>query len=463
MKKLILFCLLGLFALGSCQDNMDELIGQKSEIENEIKSKYERLQFNDRNDIRAAIENDNFNIGTSTRSNGFISMLSACPGTRSAETGEEQTYYELLEFDRLVPNENLAKLLNPNGEVIVNDTIFCINPNGTYFFHKSMEPMFATAYEADSLGTLISDDLYAIADGIYRYETFKDTEYEEIEMEFGDDEYNIWEEDEDDIITSRAAPEPNYYLFPTFKQDRRGLFGKLWQGLFGHDKYHDVKLSSKRKVRGRVYAYAYVFYSEAGITGKMQKKNWIGWSDTQADELRVGWNKMIFKCNVDIPELNRLPKGEIKVGSVHDFEMPRLGKGKMVDLYMLDINSVDLWKVGTTLGKQAVAALNKNYGSGSKIKESDVKAYTVTTPKAIYLLIPEDMVKVYNRKNYTRVFNDSFHFNFVINFGNLPKDVWGWLKTVQSTLKSAKYKLHETDAIICGRLGNQWAGFKVVK
>lgn len=81
-----------------------------------------------------------------------------------------------LALDTLVPNKSFAALLNFNGEIVLNDTIFKITPNGTYKYPKNKELIFNQLFDADSLlmGTLISENFYKITDGIYRYDSFKD-------------------------------------------------------------------------------------------------------------------------------------------------------------------------------------------------------------------------------------------------------------------------------------------------
>ena len=215
MKKLHFLAIFILLA--SCQDNINEVISEVETNNDLLESQYIKLEFSDRNEIRAAIEDDNYDLSTATRNNGFISMLSNHPTTRNSDTNEQMTYYEASGFEELVPNKNFAKLLNPNGEVIVNDTVFYINSNGTYYFQKSLEEEFKSIYAVDSLGTEIAKDLYRLADGIYRYNSFIESEVEEIEIELTYGEYNIWEEEDDDEISTIAIPELNYSSFPTFK------------------------------------------------------------------------------------------------------------------------------------------------------------------------------------------------------------------------------------------------------
>ena len=198
----------------------------------------------------------------------------------------------------------------------------------------------------------------------------------------------------------------------------------------------------------------------------MQKKNGIGWSKTNADEIRVGWSKMVLTCDVNIPNReDRIKTAETKIGSISDFEMPKWGKGKMLDLYMLDVNTVDIYKEAEKALKIALTELNRKYQKDKKdkLEESDVKAITITNPKNIYLVIPQKMNPALNVTSYTSCFNNCFHFYITLDFANLPSDMMGWLLATKETLNSQKFKLDQADAIIAGRLGNNWAGFRIVK
>lgn len=59
-----------------------------------------------------------------------------------------------------------------------------------------------------------------------------------------------------------------------------------------------MNFSKKRRVRGSFYFYNYGVYAEIGVQGWTDKKNWIGWSKTASDELRVGWDKVVLKKSV---------------------------------------------------------------------------------------------------------------------------------------------------------------------
>lgn len=98
----------------------------------------------------------------------------------------------------------------------------------------------------DSLGILVGDKLYKLSDGIYRYKTFPDSILEE-EIDLPDDSWNT-----EDISTRASVSEPNYNSFPKFNADRHTWLGGIRQGLFGNDKYYNVKFNKKKTSTGKI-------------------------------------------------------------------------------------------------------------------------------------------------------------------------------------------------------------------
>lgn len=432
--------------ISSCQDELVEQI-PKATSKNVVANQFERLSFSSPKLLEEAIlSNEHINCNQLTRSKGFISLLSAIPST--TRNGENETYWEAFGYDVLVPNQAFAALLNPLGELEVNDTIYKINNNGTYYFAKEYENKFNEIYKIDSLGSLISDKLYQLSEGIYRYKTFPDT----ITVESA-----YLQDDESNQISTRATSEPNYNSFPVFNADRHTWLGKLRQGLFGNDKYYDVKFGKKRRVKGRLYSYHYVVYSESGVNGMVDKKNWIGWSKTEADELRIGWNNIILVSDVDDPSLRGIPKQtQPLIGNIHAADIPSIGRGNLIDIYIADIEERDLIRI---VGESIKIALKKFRPSN----KPSVQAAAIATRSKIYLIILNDIWKGYNIKSMTHTFSTEFNIYVTINPTNLPSDAIGWAKTLSKTLSQSSFRLQGGEAIICARLGNDWKGMKIGK
>lgn len=464
-KEYIIFIITILAGLNiiSCKNEDISDLKQESQsiFQEEIdEGKLERLIFNSSQELLSAIKNgEEYGIEESaeTRSSTFKSLLSKRNASSTRSDGE--TYYEALGYDSIVPNKAFAVLLNPLGEVQVNDTVYRINHNGTYYFTKEKEEEFNPIYQKDSIGALIGENLYKLADGIYRYKTFPDI-VETEEIDFPDDESDDYSSGEES--STRSVSEPNFDSFPRFNADRHTWFGKnIWQALFGNDKYYDVKLSRKRKVRGRLYAYHYVVYSESGVTGMMKKKNWIGWSKTRADELRIGWSNIVLSTKVDDPSLEGIPKQKSPItGNIYRTKIPYIGMGNLVDLYIADVEKKDFYNVIGEGVKEALRIANPIYGSGRK---QTIQAVCLATRSKVYLVILDDMRKGYNIKSMTHTFYSRINFMVTINPANLPSGAAGWANALSKTLKQNKFEMKGGEARICGRLGNTWQGMKIVK
>ncbi|VFB12674.1 Uncharacterised protein [Bacteroides heparinolyticus] len=443
------------FLISSCKDEASFYHEPQLNLP---EKRFERLKFQSSQDLLAAIkdgENNGVERANITKSRTFKSLLSNC---NSSTRSIGETYYEVLGYDTLVPNHAFAVLLNPLGEVQSNDTIYRINHNGTYYFHLNKEKEFNEIYPKDSIGTLIGENLYKLADGIYRYKTFLDNVKTE-EIDFPDNESDdSWD---DSNVSTRAVSEPNYNSFPRFNADRHTWAGKIWQKFFGNDKYYEVKLSKKRKVKGRLYAYHYVVYSESGVTGMMKKKNWIGWSKTQADELRIGWNNIVLEAKIDDPSLQGIPKQKVPiVSNIIETNIPSIGKGNLVTIFGTEIEKKDLLRVVAEGLKEAAKFGNKHMGSG---RNPNIHAACIATRSKLYLVILNDMRKAYNIKSMTHTFTSRFNIMVSIDALNLPSSISEWGKTLSKTLRQKSFKLIGGEAIICGRLGTNWKGMKIVK
>lgn len=81
----------------------------------------------------------------------------------------------------------------------------------------------------------------------------------------------------------------------------------------------------------------------------------------------------------------------------------------------------------------------------------------------VYLIILNDVRKTYDEKSITHVFSSKFNIYVTINPEKLPSNIISWAKAVSKTLSQNSFKMRGGEAIICGRLGNDWRGMKIVK
>ncbi|MDR0538720.1 MAG: hypothetical protein LBH04_11875 [Tannerellaceae bacterium] len=364
-----------------------------------------------------------------------------------------------------VPNPNFAKLLNKDGEIIVNDTIYKITPNGTYFFPRAYKLAFTRIYAADSSaqGNLIGDKLYIIAKNIYRYDTFgKNTEDESVEY-FG--------KSSTELITKNIGAEPDYKNFPAFNSDRQTVIGKLIQNLIGAKKDFTVyyELSKSRRVKGSFYSYNYVAYAECGAEGWTDKENWIGWSKTPSEELRVGWNDVVL-----VTELTDYSRQAMKnIAAVPTI----MSQPQYLDIpgsmYKMDVRTMtirdfkaDLFDKAIALGTTAVFDyLRSKLGSNADLNKSTT--YLILTPTHLITYIPNQDVVKFNCERYAHVFASQIKFLIGWSSTSFPSSVAQYANIFTNAIRNSSEMNYPTLAggtiHVAAKFGREWQGMVIKK
>ena len=243
--KLLIFALLAL-VFTACDKNEIAELKQESNIE--------RLEFKSRDEVLLAIQalDSGKNCEILNTHPNFVSIAKAGAMAKKAglyKVSSDSLSVETAAFDTLVPNKSFAALLSSKGEIVLNDTVFKITPNGTYKYPKNREDIFEALYAADSLmaGTLISEDLYQISEGIYRYDTFKEEILSEEVEQTNAPSYFL-------RAPASTNSEPNFSTFPTFDADRTSWLGRIIQPIIGSSKSYTVKFdnTNDRRLKGKI-------------------------------------------------------------------------------------------------------------------------------------------------------------------------------------------------------------------
>ncbi|MDE6268742.1 MAG: hypothetical protein K2M04_06640 [Muribaculaceae bacterium] len=497
-KKILLFGIIGFF-IQACSDEVP-LPDTTSELAQHLSRRIDfhestaRLSFDGEDDLINAIEDDEFSLPSSHSTysiegdnNTFVSMTS--PMVSADGEILEQTYYEYLGYDTLVPNENFAKLLNINGELEVGIDVIKITPEGTYRFEKEYEDEFKSFYTSNSrnLGTQIDSIRNKINDHIILYRTFEEDPKRYPLFSEGDNTFypdSIFGDDDDlrEIIpgdpffpgplSTYGYSEPNINSFPTFSADRKTKLGKFIQSLIGASKSHHVKFNDKRRITGKFYFYNYGVYSEIGVSGYTEKKNWIGWSKTSSDEIRVGWSGVVLKSQVD--NSYRMAMQNVRSVAYDPIRNTTInGKNyKTATLIMPEIKS-DLKSKLIAAGANAVY----DYIKQKLTKPSDldkVEAFIVASPDEVYFTIPAEKVAHNDVKKYCHVFKKEWcvpNIGFSLKTGffigqinkNNVSEIGPWVNTAINCIKQEKTELVGGEVYICARYSTVWKGMKIQK
>lgn len=143
----------------SCNNEVEDVPIVVSSVQPQIE---EKLSFDSKADL-AQILNLNNTRSAAYLTPNFVALTSPVQiadtifNSLSAEEKEElkssgTSYYDLLGFDKYVPNEKLANLLNSRGEIIVADTLYRVTPYGVFYTPKSYEQ------ELDSVLVHVTDE-----------------------------------------------------------------------------------------------------------------------------------------------------------------------------------------------------------------------------------------------------------------------------------------------------------------
>lgn len=482
MRNVFVFlCLVSV--LFACSDS-EELTWVSPQATDNHSSQFERLNFTSEQALESAIEAGVFsNASFPTKSTGskkFISLMDKMPGTKGI-SDEELTYYEALAYDTLVPNQNFASLLNPLGELEVGSEVIRITPLGTYKYPIDSAASFNEFITLNPTytGQPVNENVYKINDYITLYKTFEiqpddyelvsEGEYEELPDDFfGDNDDPLSRN-----LQTKAISEPDFNSFQTFSADRKTWIGKIIQNIIGSTKESTVKFSKKRQVKGSFYFYNYGVYSEIGVQGWTDKKNWIGWSKTASDELRVGWNQVVLKKTVpdyyktSLSDLNNIVYYPPQYMNVEGQRV------NVVTLAMPDFKATLKDKV-IAQGTKALYNYLRNELKRPASEWEKAQAFIVATRTELYYISsPQNVVK-YNTKSYTHVFakswmqfevgwsNKNGFFINKVNQNNANK-ITPWLNTIAQAFNEKKTTLVGGEVYICARFGNEWRGMKIVK
>lgn len=460
-KNIFFLLCLAVALLSSCQSDMESVENPRKIITKSTYSQEPTLEFLSGKDFQNTITS----LIRNSDSNNPVSLLNDIPTLLPGQSLYDQPAYKeyMIEY---VPNPEFAKLLNKNGEFIVNDTIYKITPNGTYYFERGKKNEFDFIYQQDSTicGNLIADKLYQIVDGIYRIDTY----------------YYKKEKQPDDYQTSKLSvsnhvsygANPNYAAFGTFGMTHENLLQFIIKNIIGdHRSFTENFTNEKRRVRGEFYQNDHGVYTEIGAKGWTDKKNWIGWSKTEAPELRVGWRDILiatkipdnFKESTD--KMNNLVEtadqyfyfpGTTRMVNTRTFAIPDLEQSILKDQLDRGSKELFLW-------------LKKKYNLSTTQSEWDrLQAILIVTRTTIFQVIKDEDITKYNSEYYCHVFASQARVGIDLNPDIFSKDVTSMIKgiiigLVKGTTSMAFPTVIGGKVHIAARFDNEWRGANLEK
>ncbi len=458
----ILFLLfIAVTILSSCHDEI-EALGNEGKIQTKSGGNQEAtLEYQSREDFQTAITT----LIRNAESSEPISLSNDIQTLSPGESLYDQPAYKeyMIEY---VPNPQFAKLLNKNGEFIVNDTIYKITPNGTYYFERGKKNQFDLIFQQDSTicGNLLADKLYQIAEGIYRIDTYY------YKKEAQTDNYQTNTLSVSNHVSYGANPD--YTKFGTFGMTHENLFQFIIKNIIGdHRSFTENFTNERRRARGEFYQNDHGVYMEIGAKGWTDKKNWIGWSKTESNELRVGWKDVLIATQIPdhLMETSNQLNNLVETADQY-FYFP--GTTYRVNTRTFAIPDLDQSAFKKQLDKGSKEVFNwlkSRYGvSTTQTEWERLQAILIVTRTHIFQVIKDEDITKFNCEYYCHVFASQARIGIELNDNIFTTDVPTIIKEVIKGLVKGTTSVKFPTVIggkvhIAARFDNEWRGANLEK
>ncbi|TAE38591.1 MAG: hypothetical protein EAY66_03910 [Sphingobacteriales bacterium] len=392
-------------------------------------------------------------------------------GTESNETKEDTT--KVKPFEDLVPDPFFASVINDKLEIKVEGVIYKITPYGTFIFKPEkldrvnaillanpfVENQNLTAHSFYKNNT--NDDFYKIEDGIMLLDTYNRAKPDLINDEFKSQNLSSSKTDSkiqqskkslSKKIMGTGSDDWIYESLPTVQFGAKTWAGKFFQSLRGREEVHTQGFGSNNRVRVNFYNATWGVYSAIGINVTMQKKNWIGWSSTDASEIRLGWDALEYYAG-ELPgaPLINAPYSSQKFTPL---DLPKITK-QYVEVDLLGYNYK--FEKNEMLQKsiKQIYDFAKNPSLGLYPKKQDVnyafKVWNDFTKKSISIIQERDEIIVYNQSRASKRLDWAVGIKLTSDFSD-----------IKLGYAPLKFTLNKASVFGLAKYGSEWRGIRIV-
>jgi|GEM_PF-4913457 len=259
-----------------------------------------------------------------------------------------------------------------------------------------------------------------------------------------------------------------YTSLPVQRYGRHTVVGKIWSSIWGDSEVYSAKFNKKRRVKVKLYNKNYVLVKTVGASVQAQKKNWIGWSGVNADELRIGWDGISFTVvNNTIPAnpWEAMHKAVAPYRNTGNPDWARLERPNPInmefDLLGYDVR-LDLSR-GFQQGVYQLFNATKNHLGKNvpKNHNTTIVAWLNRYRNIPVVIAGPNEIRVYNQKSIDLTFYNSISVYFTFNSSS------GWVKNAYNGLSGSrdlvKVNLQYASLYGVARYGNQWKGTVIEK
>lgn len=304
MKKTIFlmgYALIVVFMLSCSNDQFDDVMAE--ELPDTLQSANNNImEFASKEDFKMLLEKG-FAEGTRAGANyripsKFISLKDVISPSADIlkEMSEEErnyviqnklTYYDVLGYEDIIPNEDFAKMVNLEGELILQDSLYRITDMATFVTIKE------DAQELNEyLACVDSGELCTMLEETPEHEVQLTPKIRAIKRFVNETEEQIIIDDDGRITGGGGGGTGNgptngakgdnsddnilnqipFSSFPTFSSSSHTFVGKIFDKILGerHSRRHEFR--KDYRVSGSLYDYNYGFYRECGAYVSMDKK-----------------------------------------------------------------------------------------------------------------------------------------------------------------------------------------------
>lgn len=363
--------------------------------------------------------------------NQQLKTMSSTGKISFVDVGSEIDDTMLATIDELVPDPYFASVLNPNMELMVDNEIYKVTPYGTFIVepqhYAQLEDILDnTPYDGTIDATEpfyaneIGDHLFQVAPGIQLVDSY------EVTTEQLDDVLDIQYYPIVNNSVYQYTPSPDNWIYENLPAIRYG--GKTWAGkaleaILGREEVYTEKFNSNRRVKVNFYNIHWVVYSAIGVSVQLQKKNWIGWSGTNATELRMGWDAIEYSIGQPaIPP--PAPANATPSRFVDADELPNLTK-KYVVINLLDKSFSLEMHNNLQKGIKKIHEVLPTIDGLKPNKDSDknyaFKVWSNNAKTAASVVLDRDEIIGYNTEKLSKVFDWAVGVKAKWNFESAPK------------------------------------------
>lgn len=477
MKRVInmLSILLTFAFIVSCTDEVDD-------NENNLTSAISDLQFEEnilnvpnRETLKDLIDHGNSAL---TRINGapsFLSLMDEIPANaplldsltieeRDTILTEHLTFYEVLGFKDLIPNENFARLINPLGEIIVNDTIYRVTQYGTAYAPIAYRQELDIAIKGLRSNSGLfenGENIVPLTSHVYLINSF---------------DHEVFLTDDDSLtgggtgsgtgggsgtgnINTPLSDIP-FSSFPTFSSSSHTFVGNAIDWLLGerHTRHHEF--INGYRVGGLLYDYNYGVYQECGTLVKMEKKRGglfrliNGWKNINANELVIHFDKMALKKSGSNPDYMFDNYGNPSYKGFGDFN----SSWKHVFITAKNWSDQDVANIFADGVNNAIARLST--ATNATIPPA-ARSFMIMTKNACYRYM-YDVTKYANNDEKLRMVFDS-GVNIVLYYDSEKTIVANIYNNLKNLLTNRDFDIIDGQVKLAGRLNSNWGGMIINK